>query len=172
VLQLMHGQHPTGHLLEGQEPDLLGCNRAFAADAALASPSDAIGKPTWDMPGKTKPNSTAADDSRVMESGTPKLDYENHNHAGRLDHLASTAKSRCAMPPANVTAVLGMYEDITGAQAGRDAVRESQQRFQGLVETLSDWIWEVNPSGVYTYVSPKVRICWATSPQRSWVNAL
>jgi PAS domain S-box-containing protein len=39
----------------------------------------------------------------------------------------------------------------------RAAVRESQQRFQGMVETLSDWIWEVDQNGVYTYVSPKVQ---------------
>jgi PAS domain S-box-containing protein len=39
----------------------------------------------------------------------------------------------------------------------RAAVRESQQRFQGLVETLSDWIWEIDQNGVYTYVSPKVK---------------
>ena len=39
----------------------------------------------------------------------------------------------------------------------RETIRESQQRFQGLVETLSDWIWEVDQNGTYTYVSPKVQ---------------
>jgi PAS domain S-box-containing protein len=39
----------------------------------------------------------------------------------------------------------------------RETIRESQQRFQGLVETLSDWIWEVDQNDVYTYVSPKVK---------------
>jgi PAS domain S-box-containing protein len=39
----------------------------------------------------------------------------------------------------------------------RQQIRESQQRFQGLVETLSEWIWEADENGVYTYVSPKIK---------------
>jgi PAS domain S-box-containing protein len=47
----------------------------------------------------------------------------------------------------------------------RAAVRESQQRFRGLVETLSDWIWEVDQDNVYTYVSPKVQDLLGYQPQ-------
>ncbi len=36
------------------------------------------------------------------------------------------------------------------------ALEESNERFRSLVETTSDWIWEINPQGVYTYSSPKV----------------
>ncbi len=33
---------------------------------------------------------------------------------------------------------------------------KSEQRFRSLVESTSDWIWEVDPKGRYTFVSPKV----------------
>ena len=36
-------------------------------------------------------------------------------------------------------------------------LRESETRFRNLAETTSDWIWEVDTAGVYTYVSPQVR---------------
>lgn len=36
------------------------------------------------------------------------------------------------------------------------ALRASQQRLQGLVETLRDWIWEVDAEWRYTYVSPQI----------------
>lgn len=36
-------------------------------------------------------------------------------------------------------------------------LEESNERFRSLVETTSDWIWEIDPEGVYTYSSPKVR---------------
>ncbi len=36
-------------------------------------------------------------------------------------------------------------------------LRKSEQRFHNLVETSNDWIWEVDQSGVFTYVSPQVR---------------
>jgi PAS domain S-box-containing protein len=47
----------------------------------------------------------------------------------------------------------------------RAAVRESQQWFQGLVETLSDWIWEIDQDNTYTYVSPKVQDLLGYQPQ-------
>jgi PAS domain S-box-containing protein len=47
----------------------------------------------------------------------------------------------------------------------RAAVRESQQRFQGLVETLSDWIWEIDQDSAYTYVSPKVQDLLGYQPE-------
>ncbi len=36
------------------------------------------------------------------------------------------------------------------------AMRYSEERFRSLVETTSDWIWEVDRHGVYTYASPRV----------------
>jgi PAS domain S-box-containing protein len=41
------------------------------------------------------------------------------------------------------------------APAGVD--HTSEARFRSLVETTSDWIWEVDEQGIYTYVSPHVR---------------
>ncbi len=37
-----------------------------------------------------------------------------------------------------------------------ESLRESEKRFRSLVETTSDWIWEVDENAVYTYVSPKI----------------
>jgi PAS domain S-box-containing protein/putative nucleotidyltransferase with HDIG domain len=36
------------------------------------------------------------------------------------------------------------------------ALEESNERFRSLVETTSDWIWEIDAQGAYTYCSPKV----------------
>jgi PAS domain S-box-containing protein len=37
------------------------------------------------------------------------------------------------------------------------ALIESEGRFRALTESTSDWIWEMDRNGVYTYSSPKVR---------------
>jgi PAS domain-containing protein len=42
----------------------------------------------------------------------------------------------------------------TKRRPAKEALRESKERFRILVETIKDWIWEVDPRGVYTYVSP------------------
>lgn len=36
------------------------------------------------------------------------------------------------------------------------ALHESEERFRALVENSTDWVWETNAEGVYTYSSPKV----------------
>ncbi|GAC1414592.1 MAG: hypothetical protein NVSMB66_7700 [Candidatus Doudnabacteria bacterium] len=37
-----------------------------------------------------------------------------------------------------------------------DALRKSEERFRNLVETSSDWVWEINENYIYTYVCPRV----------------
>jgi PAS domain S-box-containing protein len=36
------------------------------------------------------------------------------------------------------------------------SLQDDEERFRSLVETTSDWVWETNEKGVYTYVSPRV----------------
>ncbi|MFX1589775.1 MAG: PAS domain S-box protein [Promethearchaeota archaeon] len=50
-----------------------------------------------------------------------------------------------------------MHEDITAYKKAEQKLRESEERFRSLVETISDWIWEVDMNSIFTYVSPKVR---------------
>lgn len=50
------------------------------------------------------------------------------------------------------------------AQAN-EALTASEERFRSLVETSSDWVWEVDANGVYTYASPKVRDLLGYEPE-------
>lgn len=45
------------------------------------------------------------------------------------------------------------------------ALEESNERFRSLVETTSDWIWEIDADGVYTYCSPTVRDLLGFQPE-------
>ena len=62
-------------------------------------------------------------------------------------------------------AIQGIARDVTERKQAEEQIRQSQQRFQGLVETLSDWIWEVDQNGIYTYASPKVRDLLGYKPE-------
>lgn len=44
-------------------------------------------------------------------------------------------------------------------------LRKSEEKFRGLTESTSDWVWEVNESGTYTYASPKVKELLGYEPQ-------
>ena len=55
-----------------------------------------------------------------------------------------------------IIGVLGINLDITDQKKMERELQESRQRYQALVETTSDWIWEVDEELIYTYCSPKV----------------
>ena len=47
----------------------------------------------------------------------------------------------------------------------QEAFRESEARFRNLAETTTDWIWEIDSNGVYTYASPAVRFLLGYEPE-------
>jgi len=48
-------------------------------------------------------------------------------------------------------------QDITREKQAEDARKESEERFRALVETSPDMIWEIDQSGTFRYISPRVR---------------
>ncbi len=49
----------------------------------------------------------------------------------------------------------GVSHDITKRVAADAALKESEERFRSLVETTSDWIWEIDQQGRFIYSSPQ-----------------
>jgi PAS domain S-box-containing protein len=58
-----------------------------------------------------------------------------------------------------------LREEMDHRQRVEQRLRDSEQRFRGLVETTSDWVWEVDRDMVYTYVSPRVRDLLGYEPE-------
>ncbi len=54
-------------------------------------------------------------------------------------------------------ALATISRDTTERKRHENALRHSEARFRSLVETTSDWIWEIDENSTYTYVSPKIR---------------
>ncbi|MEJ2624682.1 MAG: PAS domain S-box protein [Pseudolabrys sp.] len=50
--------------------------------------------------------------------------------------------------------VLGIFRDVTARREAEVAVRQSEERYRGLVESTTDYIWEIDESGRYTYYTP------------------
>ncbi len=50
----------------------------------------------------------------------------------------------------------GVTMDISDRKRAEEALRQSEEKFRNLVEQTSDWVWEIDHNGVFTYVSPKV----------------
>ena len=74
-------------------------------------------------------------------------------HAGAKDYVLKDRLARLA--PA-VQRALAVEHGLRARKAAEKALRESEAKFRALVETTSDWIWEINEQAVYTYASPQV----------------
>ncbi len=55
--------------------------------------------------------------------------------------------------------------NITERKNHEIQAQESQKKYQALVETTSDFIWEMNLNGVYTYCSPQMEKLWGLKPE-------
>ncbi|PKN62851.1 MAG: hypothetical protein CVU57_21935 [Deltaproteobacteria bacterium HGW-Deltaproteobacteria-15] len=56
----------------------------------------------------------------------------------------------------NVTGAVISSRDITGHKKAEQALQKSEERFRSLAESTSDWIWEVDSDGRYTFVAPRI----------------
>ncbi len=68
-------------------------------------------------------------------------------------------------PSGELLALEGFIGDITERVQAEEALRASEARFRALVETTSDWVWEVDRDGRYRYASPKVKDLLGYEPE-------
>ena len=60
---------------------------------------------------------------------------------------------------------IGLRKEVMERKQAEESLKESEERLRNLIETTSDWIWEVDKNGVYTYVSPKIRDILGYDPE-------
>jgi PAS domain S-box-containing protein len=71
-----------------------------------------------------------------------------------IDKLLATDEATRA----DMAVALGKLEkEIAERHRMEEVLRQSEEKFRNLVETTSDWIWEIEIDGSYTYCSPGVR---------------
>lgn len=61
--------------------------------------------------------------------------------------------------------VVIVARDVTERKRAEEALERSRKQFRDLVETINDWVWEVDMNGVYTYASPRVRDLLGYEPE-------
>ena len=64
-----------------------------------------------------------------------------------------------------VTGMVSVARDVTVSKMAAEGLRESEEKYRSLVEATSDWIWEVDNDGVYTYTNFKVKDMLGYEPE-------
>jgi len=146
MLQLVLDSMPAFVFWKSRNGTYLGCNRAFAKDAGLSSAGKIVGLTDFDLPwNRDQAKRYEADDRAVMESGQPKLNFEEALHtADGRDIWLRASKIPLKDVAGNIIGVLGAYEDITERKQAETELRDSRQRVRLAVETTQVGIWEWN----------------------------
>ncbi len=126
----------------------LGCNKPLALDAGYEDPSEIEGKTDYDCASAANANLYRADDREVMESGRPKLNYEEAQI--RPDGSRAwliTSKVPMYDRDGRVIGVLGTYADITERKAMEEEIRQTNVYFENVLENSPDSIGIVDNHG-------------------------
>jgi diguanylate cyclase (GGDEF)-like protein/PAS domain S-box-containing protein len=92
----------------------LGCNPAFARDAGESDTESVIGKNDYQLAWREQAKKYRADDRQVMDSGSPKLFFEEHQTTPEGKTLWLCTSKVPLNNQANETiGILGVYEDVT-----------------------------------------------------------
>jgi diguanylate cyclase (GGDEF)-like protein/PAS domain S-box-containing protein len=116
----------------------LGCNPAFARDAGKQAPSELIGHDDFAMAWAAQAELYRADDRHVMDSGQPRLDYEEpQTTPDNRTIWLRTAKVPLRDAEGNVFGVLGIYDDITQHKEAKAALEQAASVFQHANEGIT-----------------------------------
>jgi len=137
-------------------------NRAQARTLKLQSPDEAIGKSDRDFFADEHANEAFVDEQEIIRSGHPLLDKEEKETwpDGRVTWV-STSKMPLLSPDGEIIGTFGVSRDVTESRNTRQALIESEARFQELISTIREVFWiRESCTGIILYVSPGYEAIW------------
>jgi PAS domain S-box-containing protein len=138
MLQLVIDTIPVRVFWKTKESVFLGCNKLFAADAGMDSPDKLIGKTDFDMNWREQAEQYVADDRTVIETGIPKLNYEEKQTTPKGYQIwLRTSKVPLRNIDNEIIGVLGTYDDIT-------PLKEKEEKLQAINAELEKFSYTVS----------------------------
>ena len=148
LLEAVLDSIPLGVFWKDSQLHYLGCNRVAARDAGLSKPEEVIGKTDFDLAWRSLADSYRADDTRVMNTGIPRINYEEKviQPDGRVQWV-NTNKIPLYGINDTISGVVGTYEDITKRKDAEKNLAYSNTMLRTEQETSIDGILVVDEAG-------------------------
>ncbi len=142
MLQLVLDTIPMGIYWKDQNLAYLGCNKIFARDAGIEYSEEIIGKNDFDLEWSTYADLYQSDDQQVIETGEPKLNYQElYTASDGSQFWLRMSKVPLLDADGRVTGILGVYDDVT-KQKQMQAERERLQ--QEIIEAQQQTLRELS----------------------------
>ena len=91
---------------------------------------------------------------QITEKGVGTVETRWRGKDGRMIDVLLSSTPMVANDPSSETTFTAL--DVTESKHVQNALRDSEEKFRGLVESTNDWIWELDADGRYSYASPQV----------------
>ncbi|MEX3979658.1 EAL domain-containing protein [Paraburkholderia sp. EG287A] len=135
----------------------LGCNMTFARDAGLAYPEQIIGKSDDDLPWRAYADGMREQDREVIESGLPRINYEDNHTIDGLHRTTLTSKLPLLDGDGRVIGVLGSYSDTTESKRADLALRLQSRALDACVNAILITAPGPGGSNLIEYANPAFR---------------
>ena len=131
MLQLVLDTIPVPVFWKDLDCVYVGCNLPLARDCGYSDPSELVGRTDFETASAQTAEVYRADDRQVMESGRPKLNYEEPQvKPDGSPAWLSTSKVPLRDEEGRVIGVLGTYEDITERKLAQAALQERTEELE------------------------------------------
>ncbi|MCP3707823.1 EAL domain-containing protein [Paraburkholderia sp. CNPSo 3274] len=135
----------------------LGCNMTFARDAGLAYPEQIIGKSDDDLPWRAYADGMREQDREVIDSGLPRINYEDNHTIDGLHRTTLTSKLPLLDGDGRVIGVLGSYSDTTESKRADLALRLQSRALDACVNAILITAPGPGGSNLIEYANPAFR---------------
>ena len=129
----------------------LGCNTIFAQDAGFFCPVEVIGKTDNEMIWHEQAEFYRNDDRAVIESGRPKLLYEEEQNTPEGKKITLlTSKIPLYDLKGNISGILGTYMDISERKQAEAVVQREQILSKTIIDSIPGTFYLLDENGRYT----------------------
>ena len=114
------------------------------------------------------PNLEPARHSRLwqtLEKNATAQNYIETIHRRKDGTLFPVAVTANLMVYNNEQFTISFVRDITEQKEAKDALKKSEARLSGIVNSMADWVWEVDKDGRYTFCSDNVERVFGYRPE-------
>jgi sigma-B regulation protein RsbU (phosphoserine phosphatase) len=114
---------------------------------------DVVGKTDFDFFPAELAEKYRRDDWRVMETGEPFTNIEEHQPSGGQRSFVQIVKTPLYEASGRIIGLQGMFWDITKQRQMEENLRRSEELYHSLVETIPQNIFRKDLQGRYTFVN-------------------
>lgn len=151
-LQTIIDANPAMIFFKDLNNNLLRVNKAFGQFMGL-SREKLEGKSAFDILPKKQAKQFWKDDIEVIKTGKAKIGIIETIERPKGTRIMQLDKVPYIDESGKITGVIAFAIDITERKKTEEALRKSEERYRGMVESQQDLIVRVTPAGVFTFVN-------------------